>query len=79
MNDSAKSPLYSHAEKLLIDHFKAEKATNYVGHVIEDEDTGELYEIIMQRIGGETPAQQLQVAKEKIAQLEMELEMKKFV
>lgn len=65
-----KSPLELYAEKLLVDYFKAEEATNYVGHVIEDLDTGTEYQIIMQKIGGETPVQQLQAANERLASMQ---------
>ncbi len=67
------SSLHQFADQFLIPQFKLQSGGNYLAHEIEDID-GQSYIVSLQVCNGETPLDQLQVAKEKLAAIEVKIQ-----
>jgi len=65
-----RSPLHQCGDEILTNYFKQQNGVNYFAAHLEDTETGQMYEIIMQKIGGETPLEQLEDSKQRVFKLE---------
>lgn len=65
------SPLFTVANEVLVNYFrKDEQVTNFVSHIIDDLDTGDSYQITMQRLKGASAIESYNEAKSRIDALE---------
>ena len=64
-------PLFSVANEVLVNYFKQDaEVTDFVSHIIDDLDTGDSYQITMQRLQGVSAIESYNKAKSRIVALE---------
>ena len=69
--EAEESPLFTVANEVLVNYFRQdEQVTNFVSHIIDDLDTGESYQITMQRLKGVSAMESYNEAKNRIVALE---------
>lgn len=69
--EAEESPLFTVANEILVNYFRQdEQVTNFVSHIIDDLDTGEAYQITMQRLKGVSAMESYNEAKNRIEALE---------